>query len=161
MPLTQLTTKSNKFIWTDECEKSFQELKQRLISAPVLTIPLGTEGFVIYSDASKQGLGCVLMNGKVIAYASRQLKDYECNYPIHDIELAAVVFALKIWRHYLYGIHCKIFTDHKSLKYLFTQKELNMRQRRWLELVKDYDCDINLSSRESQCCRGCTQQKII
>ena len=95
-----------------------------------MTIPSGTEGFVIYSDASKKGLGCVLMqNGKVIAYASRQLKDYERNYPTHDLELAAVVFALKIWRHYLYGVHCEIFIDHKSLKYLFTQKELHMRQR--------------------------------
>jgi hypothetical protein len=99
---------------------------------------------VVYSDASKKGLGCVLMqNGNVIAYASRQLKPYEQNYPTHDLELAAVVFALKIWRHYLYGELCEIYTDHKSLKYLFTQKELNMRQRRWLELIKDYDCEIN------------------
>ena len=104
MPLTQLTRKSHKFEWTEACEKSFQELKQRLISAPILTIPADSGGFVIYSDASKQGLGCVLMqNGKVIAYASRQLKDYEQRYPTHDLELAAVVFALKIWRHYLYG----------------------------------------------------------
>ena len=80
--------------------------------------------------------------GKVIAYASRQLKDYEQRYPTHDLELASVVFALKIWRHYLYGVKCEIYTDHKSLKYFFTQKELNMRKRRWLELVKDYDCDI-------------------
>ncbi|PON37319.1 Ribonuclease H-like domain containing protein, partial [Parasponia andersonii] len=100
-------------------------------------------GFVAYSDASKNGLGCVLMqNGKVIAYASGQLKEYEKKYPTHDLELAAVVFALKIWRHYLYREKCEIYTDHKSLKYFFTQKELNMRQRRWLELVKDYDCEI-------------------
>ncbi|KAL4038317.1 hypothetical protein IC575_001931 [Cucumis melo] len=100
-------------------------------------------GFVIYSDASKKGLGCVLMQqGKVVAYASRQLKSHEQNYPTHDLELAAMVFALKIWRHYLYGEKIQIFTDHKSLKYFFTQKELNMRQRRWLELVKDYDCEI-------------------
>ena len=97
----------------------------------------------MYSDASHKGLGCVLMqHGKVIAYASRQLKDYEKRYPTHDLELAAVVFALKIWRHYLYGEKCEIYTDHKSLKYIFTQKELNMRQRRWLELIKDYDCEI-------------------
>ena len=83
-----------------------------------------------------------MQDDKVIAYASRQLKVHEKNYPTHDLELAAVVFALKIWRHYLYGVHCQIYTDHKSLKYIFTQKELNMRQRRWLELVKDYDCDI-------------------
>ncbi|KAL4011167.1 hypothetical protein IC575_028216 [Cucumis melo] len=86
--------------------------------------------------------GCVLMRGKVVAYASRQLKSHEQNYPTHDLELAAVIFALKIWRHYLYGEKIQIFTDHKSLKYFFTQKELNMRQRRWLELVKDYDCEI-------------------
>ncbi|GJR59810.1 retrotransposon protein, putative, ty3-gypsy subclass [Tanacetum coccineum] len=103
----------------------------------------GSGGFQIYSDASKKGLGCVLMqHGKVIAYASRQLKPYEVNYPTHDLELAAVVFALKIWRHYLYGEACDIFTDHKSLKYIYTQRELNMRQRRWLELLKDYDTNI-------------------
>ena len=83
-----------------------------------------------------------MQGGNVVAYASRQLKIHEKNYLTHDLELAAVVFALKIWRHYLYGEKCQIFTDHKSLKYLFTQKELNMRQRRWLELVKDYDCEI-------------------
>ena len=94
-------------------------------------------------DASRQGLGCVLMqNDKVIAYASRQLKKHEQNYPTHDLELAAVVFALRIWRHYLYGVLCRIFTDHKSLQYLFTQKELNMRHRRWIELIKDYECTI-------------------
>ncbi|KAA0053303.1 ty3-gypsy retrotransposon protein [Cucumis melo var. makuwa] len=105
---------------------------------------LGLAGsFVIYSDASKKGLGCVLMQqGKVVVYASRQLKSHEQNYPTHDLELAAVVFALKIWRHYFYGKKIQIFRDRKSLKYFFTQKELNMRQRRWLELMKDYDCEI-------------------
>ncbi|KAA0058528.1 DNA/RNA polymerases superfamily protein [Cucumis melo var. makuwa] len=125
------------------CESSFQQLKQKLVTAPVLTVSDGSGSFVIYSDASKTGLGCVLMQqGKVVAYASRQLKSHEQNYPTHDLELAAVVFALKIWRHYLYGEKIQIFTDHKSLKYFFTQKELNMRQRKWLELVKDYDCEI-------------------
>ncbi|KAD2804980.1 hypothetical protein E3N88_38357 [Mikania micrantha] len=114
-----------------------------LVSAPILTLPCGSGGYQIYSDASKKGLGCVLMqHGKVIAYASRQLKLYEVNYPTHDLELAAVVFALNIWRHYLYGETCDIFTDQKSVKYIFTQKELNMRQRRWLELLKDYDANI-------------------
>nr|GFA58562.1 hypothetical protein [Tanacetum cinerariifolium] len=128
------------FVWNEEREKSFEELKQRLVSAPVLTLPSGSGGFQSYSNASKKGLGCVLMqHEKVIAYASRQLKPYEVNYPTHDLELAAVVFALKIWRHYLYGESCDIFTDHKSLKYICTQRELNMRQRRWLELLKDYD----------------------
>lgn len=143
-PMIKLTRKNEKFQWNEQCEKSFQELKRRLTTAPVLTVPDGTEGFVIYTDASKQGLGCVLMqNGKVVAYASRQLKPHEQNYPTHDLELAAVVHALKIWRHYLYGSKCEIYTDHKSLKYFFTQKELNLRQRRWLELVKDYDCTIH------------------
>ena len=131
-------------MWKEECEKSFQELKQRLITAPMLTIPSGTGGFVIYSDASHRGLGCVLMkNGKVVAYASCWLKNYKKNYPTYDLELAVVIFALKIWRHYLYRERCEIFTNHKSLKYFFTLNELNMRQRRWLELVKDYDCSIN------------------
>ena len=129
IPLTQLTRKKAKFMWTEECEKSFQELKQRLITAPVLTIPRNLEGFVIYSDTLKKGLGCVLMQqSKVITYASHQLKSYEKNYPTHDLELAAVVFALKIWRHYLYGERCENYTDHKSLKYFFTQKELTVRQ---------------------------------
>ncbi|KAA0032070.1 pol protein [Cucumis melo var. makuwa] len=113
------------------CESSFQELKQKLVTAPILTVPDGSGSFVIYSDASKKGLGGVLMQqGKVVAYASRQLKSHEQNYPTHDLELAAVVFALKIWRHYLYGEKIQIFPDHKRLKYFFTQKELNMRQRR-------------------------------
>ncbi|KAL0551864.1 hypothetical protein IC582_010953 [Cucumis melo] len=142
-PLTQLTRKGVPFVWSKACEDSFQNLKQKLVTAPVLTVPDGSGSYVIYSDASKKGLGCVLMQqGKVVAYASRQLKSHEQNYPTHDLELAAVVFALKIWRHYLYGEKIQIFTDHKSLKYFFTQKELNMRQRRWLELVKDYDCEI-------------------
>ena len=98
---------------------------------------------MIFSDASLNGLGCVLMQeGKVVAYASKQLKPHEKNYPTHNLELAAIVFALKIWRHYLYGEKCFIYTDHKSLKYLPSQRELNLRQRRWMELIKDYDCVI-------------------
>ena len=128
VPLTRLTRKNEKFEWTDKCEKSFQELKQKLVTAPVLALPDDQGDFVIYSDASYKGLGCVLMqHGKVIAYASRHLKPHEQRYPTHDLELAAIVFALKLWRHYLYGEKCEIFTDHKSLKYIFTQKELNMR----------------------------------
>ncbi|CAA0840179.1 Uncharacterized mitochondrial protein AtMg00860, partial [Striga hermonthica] len=143
-PLTNLTKKKIKFVWSPQCKLSFLELKKRLTSAPMLTIPDPTLEFTIYSDASKMGLGCVLMQqGKVVAYASRQLKPHEVNYPTHDLELAVVVHALKIWRHYLYGGKCEIFTDHKSLKYIFPQKELNMRQRRWLELVKDYNCTIS------------------
>jgi ribonuclease HI len=149
-PLTALTKKNARFIWSDECEECFQELKQRLVFAPVLTLSKESEKFVIYSDASLQGLGCVLMQqGKVITYASRQLKDHERNYPMHDLELAAIVYALKIWRHYLLQETVEIYTDHKSLKYIFTQRELNMRQRRWLELIKDYDCHIMYHSRKA------------
>ena len=102
-------------------------MKKRLTQAPILTLPDGDEDLVVCADASHQGLGCVLMQrGKVIAYASRQLKVHESAYPTHDLELAVVVHALKIWRHYLYGTKCTIYTDHKSLKYFFEQKELNM-----------------------------------
>ena len=124
-------------------------MKTRLVAAPILAMPDGGEGFVIYSDTPKKGLGCVLMqSGRVIAYASRQLKSYEKNYPAHDLELAAMVFALKIWRHCLYGTKCEIYIDHKSVKYLFIQKELNMRQRRWLELIKDHDLEIYYQPRK-------------
>ncbi|GJW26270.1 putative reverse transcriptase domain-containing protein [Tanacetum coccineum] len=112
-------------------EVSFQILKEKLCNAPVLALPDGPDDFVVYCDASKQGFRSVLMQrGKVIAYASRQLKKHEKNYTTHDLELGAVVFALKIWRHYLYGTKSVIYTDHKSLQYIFDQKDLNMRQRR-------------------------------
>lgn len=114
------------------------------MSTPVLTLPSGINSIVVYSDASRKGLGYVLMqNEKVIMYASRQLKLHELNYPTHDLELTAMVFTLKIWRHYWYGETYEIFTDYKSLKYTFFQKELNLRQRRWMELIKDYDYIIN------------------
>ncbi|KAI3695448.1 hypothetical protein L1987_78445 [Smallanthus sonchifolius] len=103
----------------------------------------GNEGFLVYCDAPHTGFGCVLMQGsKVIAYASRQLKTHEKNYTTHDLELGAIIFALKFWGHYLYGVKFTIFTDHKSLKYIFSQKELNMRQSRWMEVLNDYDCEI-------------------
>ncbi|KAJ4802068.1 polyprotein [Rhynchospora pubera] len=142
-PLTELLHKRVKFVWEEKQEKSFQELKNRLVTAPVLAMPISGREYDVYTDASKLGLGCVLMQEKhVIAYASRQLRSHEQNYPTHDLELVAIIFALKIWRHYLYGVKCKIYTDHQSLKYIFTQKELNLRQRRWLELMKDYDLEI-------------------
>ena len=132
-PLHCLTRKGVKFEWTDRCKGSFQTLKEKLTSAPILTLPEGNEGFEVYNDASYQGLGCVLMQHKrVVAYASKQLKKHELNYPTHDLELAAIIFALKTWRHYLYWETFQIFTDHKSLKYLLTQKELNLRQMRWM-----------------------------
>ena len=143
-PLTQLLKKEKKFSWTSECEQSFQKLKKKLTSAPVLILPDVRKDFEVFCDASKQGLGCVLMQERrVVAYASRQLKPHEANYPTHDLELAAVVHALKIWRHYLIGNRCEVYTDHKSLKYIFTQADLNMRQRRWLELIKDYNLGIH------------------
>ncbi|GKA28494.1 putative reverse transcriptase domain-containing protein [Tanacetum coccineum] len=141
--LTILTQKCKTFDWGEEQELAFQTLKDKLCNAPVLALPDGPEDFVVYCDASGIGLGCVLMQrGKVIAYASRQLKIHEENYTTHDLELGAVVFALKIWRHYLYGTKSVIYTDHKSLQHIFSQKELNMRQRRWIELFSDYDCEI-------------------
>ncbi|GKB71329.1 putative reverse transcriptase domain-containing protein [Tanacetum coccineum] len=137
--MTKLTQKKVKFEWGDKQEAAFQLLKQKLCSAPILALPEGSEDFIAYCDASKKGLGAVLMQReKVISYASRQLKIHEKNYTTHDLELGAVVFALKIWRHYLYGTKCTVFTDHKSLQHILDQKELNMRQRRWLELLSDY-----------------------
>ncbi|GJV59577.1 putative reverse transcriptase domain-containing protein [Tanacetum coccineum] len=124
-------------------EEAFQLLKQKLYVAPILALPEGNEDFVVYCDASIKGLGAVLMQRiKVIAYASRLLKIHEKNYTTHDLELGAVVFALKIWKHYLYGTKCIVFTDHKSLQHILDQKDLNMRQRRWIELLSDYDCEI-------------------
>ncbi|GJX32165.1 putative reverse transcriptase domain-containing protein [Tanacetum coccineum] len=149
-PMTKLTQKKVKFEWGDKQEAAFQLLKQKLCSAPILALPEGSEDFIVYCDASKKGLGAVLMQReKVISYASRQLKIHEKNYTTHDLELGAVVFALKIWRHYLYGTKCTVFTDHKSLQHILNQKELNMRQRRWLELLSDYDCDIRYHPRKA------------
>jgi len=141
--LTQLTRKDHPFAWTDECETCFEDMKRRLTTAPVLVIPDLNKMFEVYCDASYQGLGCMLMQEKrPVPYASRQLKVHEKNYPTHDLELAAVVFSLKTWRHYLYGAQFQVFSDHKSLKYLFDQKELNMRQRRWIKYLKDYDFEL-------------------
>ena len=142
-PLTSLLAKGKEFKWDAACQACFEELKTRLTTAPVLIMPDIHKGFDVYCDASRPSLGCVLMqDGKVVAYASRQLRKHEQNFPTHDLELAAVVHALKIWRHYMIGNKCQIFTDHKSLKYIFTQRDLNLRQRKWLELIKDYDLDI-------------------
>ncbi|GKD95110.1 putative reverse transcriptase domain-containing protein, partial [Tanacetum coccineum] len=141
--MTKLTQKSVKFNWGENEETTFQTLKQNLCSAPILALPEGSEKVVVYCDASHKGLGAVLMQKeKVIAYASRQIKIHAKNYTTHDLELGVVVFALKMWRHYLYGTKCVVFTDHKSLQHILDQKELNMRQRRWLELLSDYDCEL-------------------
>ena len=127
-PLTWLTQKGIKFEWGKKCKLSFQELKKRLITTLVLILLTIGAGYVVFCDASRQELKCVLMqSGRVIAYASRQLKKHDTNYLTHDLELVAVAFTLKIWRHYICGEMCQVFTDHKSLKYLLTQRELNLR----------------------------------
>src|SRR5436190_4257868 len=143
-PLTRLTRKGVKFEWTDDCESSVLELKTRLTTAPVLIIPERGLGYTVCCDASLLGLGSVLEQlGRVVAFGSRQLKDHERNYPVHDLELAVVVFALKAWRHYLYGEIFDVLSDHKSLSYIFTQRDLNLRQRRWLEYLSDYDFTLH------------------
>ncbi|GJS23593.1 putative reverse transcriptase domain-containing protein [Tanacetum coccineum] len=142
-------------------EAAFQLLKKKLYSAPILALPKGSEDFISYCDASKKGLGAVLIQReKVIAYASRQLKIHEKNYRTHDLELGAVVFALKIWRHYLYGTKCTVFTDHKSIQHILNQKELNMRQHRWMELLSDYDCEIHYHSGKANVVADALTQKL-
>ncbi|GKC27195.1 putative reverse transcriptase domain-containing protein [Tanacetum coccineum] len=138
--ILELLKKEELYAKFSKCE--FWILK-KLYSAPIPALPKGSEDFIAYCDASIKGLGAVLMQReKVIAYASRQLKIHEKNYTTHDLELGEAVFALKIWRHYLYGTKCTVFTDHKSLQQILDQKELNMRQHRWLELLSDYDYEI-------------------
>jgi hypothetical protein len=129
--MTELLEKDKNFEWTSACEASFQELKKRLMTAPILVIYDMEKPFSIYCDVSGQGLGCVLIqDGHVVAYVSQQLRKHEAHYPTHDLELAAVLHALKIWRHFLMEKICELYTDHKSLKYIFTQSNLNLRQRR-------------------------------
>ena len=160
--LTRLTRKGVKFVWSETCEKSFQELKVRLTTAPVLIILERGLGYSVYCDASRESLGCVLIQeGKVVSYGSRQLKTHERNYPTHDLELAAVIFALKILRHYLYGEKFEVFSDHKSLKYLFTQKDLNLRQRIWMEFIEDYDFELHSHPRKANVVADTVSRKSI
>jgi hypothetical protein len=143
-PITGLMKNYTKFDWSSKCNEAFEQLKVLLTTAPVLAQPDIEKPFDVYCDASSSGLGCVLMQeGRVIAYASRQLRRHEEHYPTHDQELAAIVHSLKIWRHYLLGNICHLYTDHKSLKYIFTKSEINMRQKRWLELITEYDLEIH------------------
>ena len=142
--MTRFTRKGVKFEWDDQCEKAFRELKMRLTIAPILIAPEQGQRYTVYYDAFRDGLGCVLIQSeRVVAYGSRQLKNREQNYPTHDLELAAIVFALNIWRHYLYGEQFEVFSNHKSLKYIFKQRDLNMRQRRWMEYLEDYEFTLN------------------
>ena len=143
-PMTRLTQKEVKFDWDDRCEEAFQELKRRLTTAPILIVLDKGQGYTVYCDASRAGLGCVLMqSGRVVAYGSLQLKNHEQNYLTHDMELAAIAFALKIWHHYLYGEQFEMYSAHKSLKYIFTQRDLNIRQHRWMEFLEDYDFTLH------------------
>ena len=133
-PMTRLTRKEVKFDWDDRCEEAFQELKRRLTSAPILIVPDRGQGYTVYCESSRAGLGCVLMpSGRIIAYSSRQLKNHEQNYPTHDMELAAVVFNKEF----------EVYSDHKSLKYIFTQRDLNIRQCRWMKFLEDYDFTLH------------------
>ncbi|GJZ22593.1 putative reverse transcriptase domain-containing protein [Tanacetum coccineum] len=142
--ILELLKKEELYAKFSKCEFWIPKLiKQKLCSAPILALPEGSEDSVVYCDASHKGLGAVLMQReKVIAYASRQLKIHEKNYTTHDLELGSIVFALKIWRNYLYVTKCTVFTYHKSLQHILDQKELNMRQHCWLEFLCDYDCEI-------------------
>jgi hypothetical protein len=143
-PMMELLEKGKTFEWTPGSEASFRELKKILTKAPVLTMSDMEKPFSIYCDASGQGLECVLMqDSHILTYASRQLRKHEEKCPTHDLELAAVVHALKIWRHYIFGKRCEVYLDHKSLKYIFTQPDLNLRQQRQLKLIKCYDLGIN------------------
>src|SRR3954469_10315110 len=142
-PLSNLLQKHVKYVWSPECDVAFNTLKEKLVTAPVLTPPDESKPYEVFCDASLQGLGAVLMQEKkVVAYTSRQLKPNEKNYPTHDLELAAVVHALITWRHLLLGRKVDIFTDHKSLKYIFTQPHLNLRQTRWVEMIQEYNPSI-------------------
>ena len=143
-PMTSLTRKEVKFDWDDRCEEAFQELKMRLTTAPILIVSDRGHGYTVYCDSSRAGLGCVLKQfGRVVAYGSHQIKNHEQNCPTPDMELAVVVFALKIWRHYLYGEQFEVYSDHKSLKYILTQRDLNMGQRKWMEFLEDYDFTLH------------------
>jgi hypothetical protein len=143
-PITDLLKKEDKFVWNAKRDEAFQTVKKLLTTSPMLAQPDITKSFDVYCDASSTGLGCVLMQeGHVIVYSSRQMCPHEEHYSTHDLELATVVHALRTWRHYLHGNVAHIFTNHKSLKYIFTQADLNMCQRRWIELIKDYDLEIH------------------
>lgn len=142
-PLTNLTKKNQTFTWNARCEQAFISMKEKLTSAPVLIIIENNVEMTVFINAYGTGLRAVLMqNRRAVAYESRHTKTHEKRYLTHDLELVAIVFALKMWRHYLLGERFEILTDHKSLKYLFSRKDLNLRQQRWLEFLPSYDFDI-------------------
>jgi hypothetical protein len=142
-PITELQKKNKKFVWTEKCAEAFRRLKELLTTVPILKVPDMDADFLVCTDASKEGLGGVLMqDGRVIAYISRKLRRHEENYAMHDLELLAIVYALKVWRHYLVGRKFELKTDHCGLQHIFTQSDLNARQRRWSELLSEYDFEI-------------------
>jgi hypothetical protein len=143
-PITELLKKENKYVRSDACDEAFKNMKKLLNTTPVLAQPDTDKPFDVYCDASGTGLGSVLMQeGQLISYSTWQLRRHEEHYLTHDLELATVVMALRTWHHYLVGNVVHIYTDHKSLKYIFTQSYLNMRQQRWLELIKDYELEVH------------------
>jgi hypothetical protein len=143
-PITELLKTGNKYVWSEFCDEAFKHLKKLLTTSPVLAQPDTAKPFDVYCDTFGTGLGGVLMQeGQVISYSLRQLRRHEEHYPTHDLELAAVVMPLRTWRHYLLGNVVHIYTDHKSLRYIFTQPDLYMRQRRWLELIKGYELEVH------------------
>ena len=134
-PITELQKKNKKFVWTEKCAEAFRRLKELLTTAAILKVQDMDADFLVCTDASKEGLGRVLMqDGRVIAYISRKLRRHEENYATHNLELLAIVYALKVWRHYLIGQKFELKTDHCGLQHIFTQSDLNARQRRWSEL---------------------------
>jgi hypothetical protein len=143
-PIIELLKKGNKYVWSKDCDETFQTLKKLLNTSLVPAQPDITKSFDIYCDASGTGFRCIIMQGGwLISYSSRQMRHHEEHYPTHDLELVVVVMALRTWRHYLLGNMVHIYTDNESLKYIFTQLDLNMRQRRWLELIKDYELEVH------------------
>jgi hypothetical protein len=148
------------FQWTLDCEKSFQHLKQLLTSSPILRIVDPNEDLIVCTNACKEGLrGVLSQNGYVVCYESRKLKEHERNYATHDLELVAIVHALKMWRHYLMGKMIELRTNHNGLKYLFEQPTLNVRQSRWLEFLSEYDFDIkNIKGKENKVADALTRR---
>jgi hypothetical protein len=142
--ITELLKKGNKYAWSDACDEAFKNLNKLLTTSPVLAHPDTDKSFNVYCDASGSGLGAVSMQeGRVISYSSRQLRHHEEHYPTHDLELAAVVMTLRTWLHYLHGNVVHIYMDHKNLKYIFIQPDMYMRQRRWLELINNYELEVH------------------
>jgi hypothetical protein len=141
--IMELQKKKKKFVWTEKCVESFRRFKELLMTTLILKVPEIDEEFLVCTDASKEGLGGILMqDGRVITYILRKLIKHEENYATHDLELLAIVYSLRVWRYYLIGQKIELKMDHCGLQHIFTQRDLNARQRRWSELLSEYDFDI-------------------